>query len=394
MTKRPDAAIRSMQVAAYRIPTDAPEADGTFQWDATTLVVVQLEAGGQTGLGYTYADASLVRLVEGHFRDLLEGADAFAIGRLNERLWASVRNLGRSGLAACAISAVDTALWDLKARLLDLPLAHLLGMRREDVAVYGSGGFTSYDDGRLREQLGHWVLEDGCRWVKMKIGADSPRDAERVRTAREAIGEAGLFIDANGAHTPRSAIAFAHRIAELQVGWFEEPVSSDDLAGLRQVREALGASGQAMDVTAGEYAYTPDDFRRLVEHGSVDVLQADLTRCGGVSGLLQAAGLCEAFHLDLSAHCAPALHLHACCAAPSPSGMVSRSRPAGVAAVRRSATGRTRPDSAGPGSTGTRPDAARGRCSPLRHLTGDSWFHGRNSGCWPLAQPLRWGSLQ
>ncbi|HBM10355.1 MAG TPA: mandelate racemase, partial [Pseudomonas sp.] len=161
-----------------------------------------------------------------------------------------------------------------------------------------------------------WVQEDGCHWVKMKIGADSPRDAERVRAAREAIGEAGLFIDANGAHTPRSAIAFAHRIAELQVGWFEEPVSSDDLAGLRQVREALGASGQAMDVAAGEYAYTPDDFRRLVEHGSVDVLQADLTRCGGVSGFLQAAGLCEAFHLDLSAHCAPALHLHACCAAP------------------------------------------------------------------------------
>ncbi|KJJ61686.1 mandelate racemase [Pseudomonas sp. Choline-3u-10] len=316
MTKRQDAAIRSMRVAAYRIPTDAPEADGTFQWDATTLVVVQLEAGGQAGLGYTYADASLVRLIEGHFRDLLEGADAFSIGRLNERLWASVRNLGRSGLAACAISAVDTALWDLKARLLDLPLAHLLGMRRENVAVYGSGGFTSYDDGRLREQLGNWVQEDGCHWVKMKIGADSPRDAERVRAAREAIGEAGLFIDANGAHTPRSAIAFAHRIAELQVGWFEEPVSSDDLAGLRQVREALGASGQAMDVAAGEYAYTPDDFRRLVEHGSVDVLQADLTRCGGVSGFLQAAGLCEAFHLDLSAHCAPALHLHACCAAP------------------------------------------------------------------------------
>ncbi|MGE6662775.1 enolase C-terminal domain-like protein [Pseudomonas sp. NPDC077408] len=316
MIKRPDAAIRSMQVAAYRIPTDAPEADGTFQWDATTLVVVQLEAGGQAGLGYTYADASLVRLIEGHFRDLLEDADALAIGQINERLWASARNLGRSGLAACAISAVDTALWDLKARLLDLPLAQLLGMRREDVAVYGSGGFTSYDDGRLREQLGRWVQEDGCRWVKMKIGVDALRDAERVRAAREAIGAAGLFIDANGAHTPRSAIAFTYRIAEQQVSWFEEPVSSDDLVGLRQVRDALGASGQPMDVAAGEYAYTPDDFRRLVEHGSVDVLQADLTRCGGVSGFLQAAGLCEAFHLDLSAHCAPALHLHACCAAP------------------------------------------------------------------------------
>ena len=317
MTARPDAAIRALRVAAYRIPTDAPEADGTFAWNATTLVVVELDAAGETGLGYTYADASLVRLIDGHFREQVEGADAFAIGQLNERLWASVRNLGRSGLAACAISAVDSALWDLKARLLDLPLARLLDARRERIAVYGSGGFTSYDDARLREQLGSWVHDGDCRWVKMKIGADAGRDAERVRAAREAIGEdAGLFIDANGAHTPRSAIAFAHHVAEQQVGWFEEPVSSDDLAGLREVREALGASGQAMDVAAGEYAYTPDDFRRFAEYRAVDVLQADLTRCGGVTGFLQAAALCEAFHLDLSAHCAPALHLHACCAAP------------------------------------------------------------------------------
>lgn len=316
MTARPDAAIRALRVAAYCVPTDAPEADGTFAWDATNLVVVELDAAGETGLGYTYADASLVRLIGGHFRQLLEGEDAFAIGRLGDRLRASVRNLGRSGLAACALSALDCALWDLKARLLGLPLAQLLGVRRERIAVYGSGGFTSYDDDRLREQLGRWVHEDGCRWVKMKIGADAVRDAERVRAARKAIGDAGLFIDANGAHVPRSAIAFARSIAAQQVNWFEEPVSSDDLAGLRQVRDALGASGQAMEVAAGEYAYTPDDFRRLAEQGAVDVLQAELTRCGGISGLLRAAALCEAFHLDLSAHCAPALHLHACCALP------------------------------------------------------------------------------
>lgn len=316
MTKRPDTAIRTLRVAAYRVPTDAPEADGTFDWDATTIVVVELDAAGETGLGYTYADASLIRLIDGHLREQLEGEDASAIGRLNGRLWASVRNLGRSGLAACAISAIDTALWDLKARLLDIPLAQLLASRRERVPVYGSGGFTSYDDARLREQLGRWVHEDGCRWVKMKVGADPLRDAERVRIVRNAVGEAGLFIDANGAHTPRSAIAFAHRVAEQHVVWFEEPVSSDDVSGLRQVRDALGASGQAMDIAAGEYAYTPDDFRRLAEHRAVDVLQADITRCGGVTGFMQAAALCEAFHLDLSAHCAPALHLHACCAAP------------------------------------------------------------------------------
>ena len=310
------ARIDQLRVSAYRVPTDAPEADGTYQWDATTLVLVELDGDGRTGLGYTYADASLVRLIGGHLRDTLEGADPLAIGAVNQQLWRSVRNLGRSGLAACAISALDCALWDLKAKLLELPLASLLGQRRERVPLYGSGGFTSYSDERLAEQLGAWVAEGGCRWVKMKVGADSRRDAERVACARAAIGDAGRFIDANGAHSARGAIAFARRVAEQRVSWFEEPVSSDDLAGLREVRTALDASAQAMDVAAGEYAYTPDDFRRLLDQGAVDVLQADLTRCGGVSGFLQAATLCEAYHLDLSAHCAPALHRHVACAAP------------------------------------------------------------------------------
>lgn len=317
MTARHDPAISALRATAYRLPTDTPEADGTLHWDATTLVLVEVDAGGETGLGYTYADASLVGLIADRFAPLVEHADPFAPGRISQRLWQSVRNLGRSGLAACAISAVDTAVWDLKARLLGVPLASLLGSLRDQVPVYGSGGFVSHADRRLQAQLGRWVHEDRCRWVKMKIGADAERDAERVTAARSAIGDdAGLFIDANGAHNSRSAIAFAVRVAEANVAWFEEPVSSDDLQGLRQIRAALDASGLATEVAAGEYAYTPDDFRRLLECHAVDVLQADITRCGGLSGFLQAAALCEAFHIDLSAHCAPALHLHACCAVP------------------------------------------------------------------------------
>lgn len=308
--------ISSLRASAYRLPTEAPEADGTLQWDATTLVLVELDAAGKTGLGYTYADASLVRLIDGQLRPLLEGASALDTGAILDRLWGSVRNLGRSGLCACAISAIDTALWDLKARLLDLPLVQLLGARREAVPVYGSGGFTTNAGAPLCEQLAAWVEEDGCRWVKMKVGSDPAADTQRLDEARRAIGNAGLFIDANGAHSSRSAIAFANRIADLQVSWFEEPVSSDDVRGLCAVRDAIGASGQPMDIAAGEYAYTPDAFLRLLESGAVDVLQADVTRCGGVSGFLQAAALGETFHVDLSAHCAPALHRHVACAAP------------------------------------------------------------------------------
>jgi L-alanine-DL-glutamate epimerase-like enolase superfamily enzyme len=224
----------------------------------------------------------------------------------------AVRNLGRSGLAACAISAVDTALWDLKARLAGVPLALLLGRRRDRVPIYGSGGFTSYSDQRLGEQLSAWVRRDGCRSVKMKIGSEPGRDPHRVAVARAAIGEAELFVDANGAFSARQALGFAHACAEADIRWFEEPVSSDDPAGLRLVRESMPT---ATDVAAGEYNYTLDDARRLLQADAVDVLQADVSRCGGITGFLEIAALCEAHHIDLSGHCAPALHLHVACAA-------------------------------------------------------------------------------
>jgi L-alanine-DL-glutamate epimerase-like enolase superfamily enzyme len=224
-----------------------------------------------------------------------------------------VRNLGRSGLAATAISAVDAALWDLKAKLLGLPLAVLLGQRRQDVPIYGSGGFTTYTDEELREQLAGWVEREGCAWVKMKVGTHPEQDPDRVAVARDAIGEHGLFVDGNGAYTTKQALELAEIFAgESDVAWFEEPVSSDDLEGLQLIRHRAPAR---MEIAAGEYGYTLDYFRRMLNAGAVDVLQADATRCG-ISGFLQAGALCAAHHIDLSAHCGPALHLHANCAVP------------------------------------------------------------------------------
>ncbi|WP_328699814.1 enolase C-terminal domain-like protein, partial [Burkholderia sp. 8Y] len=166
----------------------------------------------------------------------------------------------------------------------------------------------------IRAQLGGWVHEDGCRWVKIKIGTEPSRDPHRVAVAREAIGDAaGLFVDANGALDRKQALYYAEQFAQYGVEWFEEPVSSDDITGLALLRDALPAH---MELAAGEYGYTLDDFRALLAHNAVDVLQADLTRCGGVTGFLRVAALCDAFHVPLSAHCAPALHLHVACAAP------------------------------------------------------------------------------
>jgi L-alanine-DL-glutamate epimerase-like enolase superfamily enzyme len=307
------APIESILAAAYRIPTDAPEADGTFAWDTTILVVAEVKAGNVIGLGYTYADISAARLIAGHLAQVIAKQDCFDLPGLWHAMQRSVRNLGRSGLAACAISALDTALWDLKARLLGLPLASLLGKCCDAVPIYGSGGFTSYTDDQLKRQLSDWAHRDGCLFVKMKIGSDPQDDPRRVEVARSAIGETQLFVDANGAFSTDEALDFAARCEAFDIRWFEEPVTSDDLPGLRLLRERLGA-GTA--VAAGEYIYTTDDARRTLEASAVDVLQADVSRCGGITGFLQIAALCEAYHIDLSGHCAPSLHRHVACAVP------------------------------------------------------------------------------
>ena len=295
-----------LDVHALTVPTDEPESDGTAAWDATTIVVVEARAGGETGIGYTYCDDTAASLVRSVLAECV-GDDVRASWLA---MTARVRNIGRPGIAFCAVSAVDQALWDLTARLHGMSLVDLLGAAHADVPVYGSGGFCSYSDERLREQLGGWVAE-GIPRVKMKLGREAERDPHRLDVAREAIGDdAELFVDANGAFTAKDALGWAERYArEWSVSWFEEPVSSADLDGLRLVRER-GPGG--LDVAAGEYAYVPADFRNLV--GCVDVLQADVTRCGGITGLLTVSGLANAHGIDVSAHCAPAASAHAFCA--------------------------------------------------------------------------------
>ncbi|WP_031556176.1 enolase C-terminal domain-like protein [Parvularcula oceani] len=309
---RPEAPITDVRTAAYVIPTDAPESDGTIEWSSTGMVCVWIEAGGETGFGYSYAAPAAAQLVDGVLAEAVKGRTALDIPAIGAAMDTAVRNVGRPGIAAMAISAVDIALWDLKARLLGLPVADLLGRARPDIAAYGSGGFTSYDDETLCRQLSAWAAE-GLFAVKMKVGREPARDRARVEAARAAIGDScELFVDANGAHTPKTALAQGAAFADQGVTWFEEPVTSDDLDGLRTVREQ-GPPG--MTIAAGEYGYSAWYFRRMLEAQAVDVLQADATRCGGFSGFKQADALTAAHHLPLSAHCAPSLHVHACCAA-------------------------------------------------------------------------------
>lgn len=305
-----EARVDGLEVSAYKVPTDEPESDGTLEWDSTTIVVVEVFAGDEAGIGYSYGETAVASLIESKLRDAVIAVDAMSPPAAWSAMQRAIRNAGQQGVGAMAVSAVDTALWDLKAKLLDVCLADALPRVHASVPIYGSGGLTSYDDKRLAQQLSGWVDEEIPR-VKMKVGRDPQTDPHRLKVARDAVGEGTeLMVDANGAFDRKQALAWAQRYAdEFGVIYFEEPVSSEDRQGLRLLRDR-GPAG--MQIAAGEYEWGLDGLREL--SGCVDVLQADVTRCGGITNLLRAGGIVEAAGLSFSAHCAPAISAHACCA--------------------------------------------------------------------------------
>jgi L-alanine-DL-glutamate epimerase-like enolase superfamily enzyme len=311
-TRAAGARIDSVDVTAYEIPTETEkESDGTLIWNSTTIVVVEVRCGGYTGLGYTYADPSVGAVVKSKLASIIEDADPLMPQQAWAEMQVQTRQLGHTGISAMAVSAVDVALWDLKAKLLDVPLADLLPRYRESVPIYGSGGFCNYTPDQLREQVQGWV-DDGFRSVKIKVGRDAKADPERVALVREVVGpDAEVMVDANGANHPHDAALWAERYRrESGVTYFEEPVSSQDLAGLAYVREHVPAG---VAVAAGEYGWNLPYFQQMLDAGAVHILQADVTRCGGITNLLRVDGLCKARNMPFSAHCAPGISAHACC---------------------------------------------------------------------------------
>jgi L-alanine-DL-glutamate epimerase-like enolase superfamily enzyme len=307
--------ISSGRISCYTIPTDKqPESDGTAEWNSTTIVIVELTADGLTGLGYTYSNEAAAKLAEELAKKTILGGDPFDIPSLHYAMDRKARNWGRPGLVSTAISAIDTCLWDLKARLLQEPLAGLLGKMRDETLAYGSGGFTSYSEKELIQQLTCWA-DEGFLAVKMKIGTHPEDDVPRVSAVQKALkGRAQLYVDANGAYDRQQALHKSMQFGDLGVTWFEEPVTSDDRIGLHFMVERAPA---VMKIAAGEYNYTLDDARLMIEAQAVDVLQTDVTRCGGVSNFMKIGHLAEICHLPYSAHTAPSIHTSVCCALPA-----------------------------------------------------------------------------
>jgi L-alanine-DL-glutamate epimerase-like enolase superfamily enzyme len=248
--------VESVDAHAYTIPTDAAEADGTATWQATTLVVVRVHAAGSTGTGWTYGPAGCAALVDELLAGVVIGRDVLAVSGSWAAMVRAARNATRAGAVGYAISAVDVALWDLKARLLDVSLARLFGAVHESVPVYGSGGFTTYSDQRMAQELSGWTDDQRIPRVKIKIGeswgTNEFRDLDRIAKARDIIGpDVELYVDANGGYQRKQAVRVARAMAEWNVRWFEEPVSSDDLDGLREVRDHVDEDA------ADRYRVTP-----------------------------------------------------------------------------------------------------------------------------------------
>jgi len=300
--------VTALGVSAYTIPTQTPEADRTIEWNSTTLILVEIAAADKTGIGYTYANEATAVVIHKVLKEIIVNANALDIPLLNAKMMATIRNDGQTGIAMMAVSAVDNALWDLKAKMFGVPLCNLLGKAKESMLIYGSGGFTSYNKKQLQQQLTGWINE-GIQYVKIKIGTDPAKDVERAKEARDAIGkDASLFVDANGAYTVKQAIEKSYQFKEYNISWFEEPVTSDNLEGLQFIREHVQSE---VNIAAGEYGYNLPYFYHMLKANAVDVLQADATRCGGISNFIKAGHLAAAYQIPFSSHCAPALHLHA-----------------------------------------------------------------------------------
>ena len=299
-------------------PDTLPFHDATMRDVGTTwggiFVHIATDAGHE-GLGLGVMPGTR-ELIERTLAPLLIGQDPLDHERLWEAMFWAVRGYGRKGMAFCAISAVDVALWDLKGKIFDAPLYKLLGPYTDRVPIYGSGGWTHFtEDELVREQLG--FVAQGIPRVKMKVGKDwgkaEREDVRRVAAVRKAIGDdVELYIDANNGYYAKQAIAMARRFAPYDVAWFEEPVLADDIAGLAEVARAID-----IPVATGEHEYTKFGFKDLIAAGGADIVQPDVGRVGGITEWLKVAHLAHAFNLPVAPHAVSVVHLHLACCTPN-----------------------------------------------------------------------------
>lgn len=312
--------ITGIDVYIIRHVMDGKLADPTRKVEAVGYVVVDVATDqGLHGYGITYDEqgAEAIREFIKHvFEPRMKGRNPLDSAVLYEENFHLFRGVGRKGLAFCAYSAVDLALWDLKGKILGLPVYKLLGGGRNVVPVYASGGWSSYT---VDELVGEatMAVSRGYNAVKIKVGVEGGRnpseDLRRVKAVREAIGPGvKLMLDANNIWTSGTAVRFANQVKEYDILFFEEPVPADDMPGLARFRR-----GTDVPLATGEHEYTRFGVRDLVVAGAVDVLQVDATKCGGYTETLRMNAIAQAWNITFAPHAMEHMHMHLLAAAPN-----------------------------------------------------------------------------
>lgn len=312
--------IGKIDVHLVSAPVTAGFADATRKVETIGFVIVRVTtAEGLEGVGVTYHEVggeAVVALIRRNMVPKLIDRDPLQTEAIWQEFFHYLRGVGRKGLTFCALSAIDVALWDLKGKITGLPVCRLLGGDRTRVPVYASGGWTSYDDDQLVDEMRGMVAR-GYRMVKFKVGVDGGRnlrrDAERVRKVREAVGpDVDLLLDANNCFDAATAVQLANRIREYDIRLFEEPVFADDIPGLARFRR-----GTDIPLATGEHEYTKFGVRDLLLHGAADIVQVDGARAGGYTEMLKCAALTQAWNVPFAPHAMENVHLHLVAAVPN-----------------------------------------------------------------------------
>lgn len=313
--------IASVEVGFYRIPLPVVLSDSTHgEMSAFELITVRVrDAGGAEGVGYTYTvgkgGGAVASLIARDLAPLLKGRDADRIEALWQQMWWALHYGGRGGSVSLAVSAVDIALWDLKARRLGAPLWRLLGGHDPKVPAYAGGIDLDFPIEKLLAQTDE-NLRRGFRAIKMKVGrANLGEDVARVATMREKLGpDFPLMVDANMRWTADQAIRAAREFAAFNVYWLEEPTIPDDVAGhARIVRDG------GLPVATGENLHTLHEFKQMIAAGGVTFPEPDVSNCGGITAWMKVAHLAEAFNLPVTSHGVHDLHVHLLAAVPNKS---------------------------------------------------------------------------
>jgi L-alanine-DL-glutamate epimerase-like enolase superfamily enzyme len=312
--------IADIKVHLVSAPVTGGFADATRTVETVGFTVVRIITDqGLEGIGVTYhevgGEATKV-LIDRNFSPRLLGRDPLQTEVIYADLVGYLRGIGRKGMMLCALSAIDIALWDLKGKIVDLPLYRLLGGAKTEVPVYASGGWTSYDDDELVEEI-TGMVKRGYTQVKFKVGVEGGtnlrRDVRRVASVRDAIGpDIGIMLDANNCWDAATGVQFANRVRDFDILWLEEPVPADDLPGLARFKR-----GTDVPLATGEHEYTKFGVRDLLREEAADIVQIDGARGGGYTEMLKIAALTQAWNVKFAPHAMENIHAHLVSAVPN-----------------------------------------------------------------------------